>query len=261
MKLKFFGLLVLVSFAVAVMGFKPRKPQLFLIGDSTVKNGTGKGSDGLWGWGTVLPELFDTTKISIQNHAIGGRSSRTFLTEGRWDRVLAQLQPGDYVIMQFGHNDGGAVNDTTRARGTIKGIGDESEDIVNLLTKKEETVHTYGWYMRKYIDETKAKGAIPVVCSPVPRNIFKDGKIERPASGYGLWAKQVAESNGAFFVDLFAIIADHYEELGQAKVKSDFFTEKDHTHTTKAGAELNAQSVKEGIAGLKKCKLKKYLRK
>jgi len=255
-KIKFLILTVLVAGMAAV---KPAKPTLYLIGDSTVKNGSGKGADNLWGWGTVLPELFDTTKISIQNHAIGGRSSRTFLTEGRWEKVLSTLKKGDYVLIQFGHNDGGAINDTLRARGSIKGLGTETEEIDNLITKKHEIVHTYGWYMRKYINDAKAKGAIPIVCSPVPRNIFVNGKIEIPETGYGKWSEQVAHASGALFIDLFGIVARNYEAIGQEKVKTEFFTEKDHTHTTKAGAEVNAKSVADGIRLLKKSDLKSYL--
>lgn len=250
--------LTIFCLSTFIAGIQKPQPQLFIIGDSTVKNSTGKGDGGLWGWGTLIPELFDTTRIKIQNHAIGGRSSRTFITEGRWDKVLAQLKAGDYVLMQFGHNDGGAINDTTRARGSIRGIGEETQEIDNLLTKKHEIVHSYGWYMRKYIDDTKAKGAIPIVCSPVPRNIFKEGKIERPRGSYNDWAATVAQTNGAFFVDLYEIIARQYEALGEQKVKTDFFTEKDHTHTTKAGAALNAASVVEGIKLLKTCTLAEY---
>ena len=105
-----------------------------------------------------MADYFDTSKISIRNHAIGGRSSRTFITEGRWDKILNELKKGDYVIMQFGHNDGGPLDDTARARGTIRGIGEESKEIYNPITKKQEVVHTYGWYMRKYIRETKERG-------------------------------------------------------------------------------------------------------
>src|SRR4051794_13793202 len=97
------------------------KPVLYIIGDSTVKNGSGTGADKLWGWGSFLAEYFDTTRIDVQNHAIGGRSSRTFITDGRWDKILGTLKAGDFVIMQFGHNDGSPLDDTARARGTIKG--------------------------------------------------------------------------------------------------------------------------------------------
>ena len=137
---------------------KKEKPVFYIIGDSTVRNGDGTGKNQQWGWGSMIADYFDTAKISVRNHAIGGRSSRTFITEGRWDRIMATLKKGDYVIMQFGHNDGGALDDTARARGTIKGIGEESKEIYNPITKKQEVVYTYGWYMRKYIQGYKSKG-------------------------------------------------------------------------------------------------------
>ena len=90
--------------------------------------GQGTGSNGQWGWGSLIHTHFDTSRIHIDNQAIGGRSSRTFLTEGRWDKILTTLKPGDYVMMQFGHNDSGPINDTIRARGSIKGIGNETEE-------------------------------------------------------------------------------------------------------------------------------------
>ena len=155
---------------------KKDKPVFYIIGDSTVRNGDGSGKNGQWGWGNFIAEYFDTNKISIQNLAIGGRSSRTFITEGRWEKILTDLKKGDYVIMQFGHNDSGPLDDTARARGTIRGIGNESKDIYNPITKKNETVYSYGWYMRKYIREAKAKGAIAIVCSPIPATIGRMGK-------------------------------------------------------------------------------------
>lgn len=250
---------IIVLIAVIFLSFtylQKRKPTLYIIGDSTVRNGSGKGSDGQWGWGSLIHEHFDTTKIHIENHAIGGRSSRTFLTEGRWDKIMANLQKGDYVMMQFGHNDGGALNDTTRARGTIKGIGEETQEIDNLLTKKHEVIHTYGWYMRKYITETQGKGATAIVFSPVPRNVWKDGKI--PRDTYGKWAKEVAENTKAFFVDLNEMVALKYEKEDEAKLKIAFFP-SDHTHTNFAGARVNANTVVEGVQTLKKCKLRKLL--
>src|SRR5687768_9613808 len=163
------GAFILVSSFVLL---QTTRPTLYIIGDSTVKNGSGKGEQSLWGWGSFMADRFDTTRIAVQNHAIGGRSSRTFITEGRWERILQTLKAGDFVIMQFGHNDSGPLDDTARARGTIKGIGEDSSAIYNPIRKVNEVVHTYGWYMRKYINEAKAKGAIPIVCSPVPRNIY-----------------------------------------------------------------------------------------
>src|SRR5713101_5739681 len=121
-----------------------RRPTLFLIGDSTVRNGRGDGANGQWGWGEPLAALFDASKIAVVNRALGGRSSRTYLTGGQWEAVKADLRPGDFVLMQFGHNDGGPINDTSRARGSLRGTGEETEEIDNLLTHEHEVVHTYG---------------------------------------------------------------------------------------------------------------------
>ena len=233
------------------------KPVLYIIGDSTVKNGSGTGSDKLWGWGSFMMEQFDTSIIDVQNHAIGGRSSRTFITDGRWEKILSTLKKGDYVIMQFGHNDGGALDDTARARGSIRGIGEESKEIYNPIMKKQEVVYTYGWYMRKYIKETKAKGAIPIVCSPIPRNDWKEGKVSRSTETYTKWAGEVAKEEGAFFIDLNNLVATKYEEMGADNVKP--FFPVDHTHTNIDGAKLNAEIVAKAIKEIKPGKLKKYL--
>ncbi|HEY4208248.1 MAG TPA: GDSL-type esterase/lipase family protein, partial [Puia sp.] len=186
------ALLATACMSFTTVAMEKGKPVFYIIGDSTVKNGKGKGDGSLWGWGSFLGESFDTSKISVRNDALGGRSSRTFITEGHWDAVLGALKKGDYVIMQFGHNDGGPLDDTARARGTIKGTGEETKDIYNPIMKKNETVHTYGWYMRKYVADCKARGAIAIICSPIPRDMWKDGKILRASEDYGKWAREVA---------------------------------------------------------------------
>lgn len=224
----------------------PHLPTLFIVGDSTVRNGHGDGAHGQWGWGEPIVALFDTSKINVVNRAIGGRSSRTYITEGHWADTLALMKPGDIVLFQFGHNDSGPLDDTARARGTIPGIGDESREIENPILKRHETVHTYGWYMRQYVTDTLAKGAIPIICSPIPRKLWKDGRVIRNSGNYGGWAKQIAEQQHVAFIDLNAIIARHYDELGEQKVEPLFADP--HTHTSWAGAVLNAQCV---VAGLK----------
>lgn len=236
------------------------KPVVYLIGDSTVKNGSGKGSDGLWGWGDFLATHFDTTRIKIENHARGGRSSRTYQTEGLWDNVLAKVKPGDFVLLQFGHNDGGAINDSTRARGSIKGNGEETQEIDNWLTKKHEVVHSYGWYIRKYIKDTKAKGATPIVFSLVARNVWKDAKVDRATESYTKWAKEAAVAEGALFIDLNDQVATKYESLGQEYVKNNLFL-KDHTHTNAEGAQLNAAIVVNAIKELPQSPLSGFLKK
>ena len=222
-----------------------QRPTLWLIGDSTVHNGKGDGSNGQWGWGEPLVELFDGAKIHVLNKALGGRSSRTYWTEGQWKKVSEQLKAGDWVMVQFGHNDSSPINDDSRARGTIKGIGEETEEIENLLTKKHEVVHSFGWYMRLFIREAQQKGAKPIVCSPVPRMNWTDGKIQRGEGSYAGWARAIAAEAKVPFVDLAGMIADRYDELGPAAVEALFKT--DHTHTSRTGAELNAKIALEGL--------------
>jgi lysophospholipase L1-like esterase len=239
--------------AEAQTQINPKLPTIFVVGDSTANN---HATGGL-GWGDPFITYFDTTKVNVLNRARGGRSSRTFVTEGLWDKVLNEMKRGDFVLLQFGHNDAGAINDETRARGSLPGTGEETQEIDNLLTKQHEVVHTYGWYMRKMIAETRAKGALPFVFSLTVRNIWKDGHVERGPGKFGQWAAEIATAQNVTFVDLTKLIADRYEQLGEARVKELFAT--DHTHTSPAGAELNASLVVAGLKTLKGAPFDRYL--
>jgi rhamnogalacturonan acetylesterase len=254
MKKNSFKILVCAVLAISAFAFtQQNKPALHTIGDSTVRNANKE----TWGWGTPIAALFDTTKIHVENNAMAGRSTRTFLSEGRWDKVLASLKRGDFVTMQFGHNEG-SVPDTTKAgrRGVLRGIGEETKELT-WPDGKVEVVHTYGWYLRKFIREAKAKGATPIVVSMIPRNQFKDGKVVRASKDFGKWASEVAAQEHTFFVDLNSITADKYDAWGPEKVKTLF--PGDHTHTNLEGAKINAESVVEGIKQLQDCILKNYL--
>jgi lysophospholipase L1-like esterase len=163
-----------VLFAAAAFGAdgpaNPALPSLFIAGDSTAADGTPEAI----GWGKPLPRFFDLAKINVVNAARGGRSSRTFVAEGLWDRLLSGVKKNDYVLIQFGQNDGAEMNGERIARGSLPGLGEESQEIDNRVTKQHETVHTFGWYMRKMIHETADKGAMPILCSLTVRNIWKD---------------------------------------------------------------------------------------
>lgn len=230
------------------------KPTLYIIGDSTVRN-TGRPQ---CGWGEMIGQYLDSTKINISNQAMAGRSTRTFIKEGRWDKVISSIKSGDYLIMQFGHNEG-SKPDTSKAgyRGVLKGTGEETVDLM-WADGKPETVHTYGFYLRKFVQEAKAKGAIPIICSMIPRNDWKDGKVLRADDNYGKWAAEVAKQEGVFFIDLNNITAAKYEVMGQEKVKS--FFPNEHTHTNIEGATINAQSVVDGLKKITYCKLNNYLK-
>jgi lysophospholipase L1-like esterase len=220
-----------------VVPLNPALPTVFVVGDSTAHNQADLG------WGDHLAHYFDTTRINVANRAIAGRSSRTFIKEGAWEKVLAEMKPGDFMLLQMGHNDGGAL-DGTRPRGTLKGLGEETQD-ATLLDGNVETVHTYGWYMRKYIADTRAKHATPILLSLTIRNIWTEGtdgkpRIERDM-GYDGYIQQLAAEQHLLFVDMASIEADRLEAGGPEKAALLF--PKDHTHTSAEGAELNAQSV------------------
>lgn len=232
-------------------------PVIFLIGDSTVKNGSGEGDGGQWGWGSFFDRFFSTDRISVENHALGGRSSRTFYTEDLWNKVLPAIRKGDYLFIQFGHNDGGSLN-TGRARASLKGIGEESETVIMERNGGPEEVFTYGHYLRIYIRQAKAKGAIPVVLSPTPANKWTNGKMNRMTDTYTKWAKDVALQENVPFIDLNDLTAKKCEVLGEDKTKELFV---DNVHTTKEGAIMNGESVIEGLKALQSFSLNQYIKK
>jgi rhamnogalacturonan acetylesterase len=148
-------------------------------------------------------------------------------------------------------NEDPPVGKSTRARGTIKGNGDETVFVEkNILTGKPETVNSYGWYLRNYVTTAKEKGAsAAIICSLIPRKNWNDqGKVNRASGGYGLWAKQAAEQSGAFFVDLNEIVARAYEKIGPEAVDP-LFGDRG-THTSPEGAKFNARAVVSGLNGL-----------
>jgi lysophospholipase L1-like esterase len=225
----------------------PKLPTLYVVGDSTANSNMP-----LRGWGSEVGAFFDPAKINVINRAIGGRSSRTFFTEGRWAKVLAELKPGDFVIIQFGHNDAGSYKDPkAKGRPSLKGDGDDTAEALNADGKTTETIHTFGWYMRKYATDAKAKGATPIILSMVPHKDWTDdGKIKRPERAtFVAWDAADAKATGALFVDTNEIIAEGLEREGRDKVESFFGDAK--THSTPLGARYNAAAVVVGLKRLK----------
>ena len=240
-------------------------PRLFVAGDSTASEYKPNPKN-QQGWGAVLQPFFDETKLRVVDVARGGRSSRTFITEGHWDRMLADVHAGDFVIIQFGHNDSGAVNQEPpgstkplRARGTIPGIGNESEEIDNVITGKHETVYSFGWYLRKMIADTRAKGATPILLTLTKTNHWKDGRIPCDTETYRLWTWQTATAEKAAFVDLTRIIADRFQREGPDAVTAQFIDDTVHTNIT--GADANARDVVSALRAIKSLPFHKVLSK
>ncbi len=224
-------------------------PTLFIVGDSTAHISGDQqkyGAKMRVGWGTPFHAYFNPAKIHVVNAAAAGRSSRTFLREGKWARVLHQLKPGDFVLIQFGHNDPGGIG-TGKDRGSLHGVGSQTQ-IVRHKGGSVEVVHTFGWYLRRYVADTRAKGAVPIILSVTPRNIWANGKPEEGLGHYRQWAHQVAQQEHVVFVDISRIVSERYAKLGPTRVATVF--PLDHTHTDQQGAEVVAQCVVAGLKGL-----------
>ena len=250
------------------------KPVLFFTGDSTVKNAD-KEDDGMWGWASQAQTVFDESKITLVNAARAGRSTRSFVREGLWDKVYNSLQPGDYVTIQFGHNDICPITDA-KARGVIPGTADTLH-VYHLDNDTYEVVYSFGWYLRKMIDDVREKGATPILVSLTPRNEWPGGRIERRDDSYGRWYREVVEQTGVAFIDMHNLSADALDkmfavkklpadkekqkaEVAKIKEKAGKYFKKDHTHASKIGAQLNAQSFAKGLRQAKS-PLADYLKK
>jgi lysophospholipase L1-like esterase len=167
-----------------------------MIGDSTMANKSVKAAPET-GWGMVMNE-FVTENVTVHNHAMNGRSSKSFLDEGRWKAVYDSIQPGDYVIIQFGHND----------------------------EKPAEKLHTdaattYKQLLKKYIDETRAKGANPIICSSIVRRHFDaKGNLKDTHGAYINAAREITLETKTPYVDMEAKTRKLVSELGTEKSKS-----------------------------------------
>ncbi len=225
------------------------------MGDSTASNQT-RTPKTIQGWGTPFLTYFDTTKVNAVNAALGGRSSRTYIGEGHEDQLLAKLKKGDTVLLQWGHNDPYPLNDAN-GRGSLFGLGEETQDIIRSTTQKPETLHTFGWYMRKYVTDIRAKGAEPIILSLTVRDRWaSEGKIERDAkifpaaladprptdpTPYSVWSAEIAKTGHVPFLDVHNLIADRYEKGGKTLVDTLFTSAGDPTHRNPAGAALDAE--------------------
>jgi lysophospholipase L1-like esterase len=244
------------SNAVPQTATNPKLPTLYIAGDSTARSDAP-----LRGWGSEIGAFFNPAKINVVNRAIGGRSTRTFITDGRWDKILAELKPGDFVLVQFGHNDDGDYkNPKANGRPSIRGEGEETDQAIKADLKTYETIHTFGWYLRKFATDAKAKGATPILLSKVPHKDWKDGKIVRNEQNtFVVWTRDAAKTTGALFIDANEIIAEGLERLGPEKVAPLYGDAR--THSTPEGAKYNAAAVVVGMKALNPDPLASYFSK
>ena len=208
--MKTYKLIISVLLVITAFSFKSAdKVTVWMIGDSTMANKSAKAVPET-GWGMVMNE-FVTAGARISNHAANGRSSKSFLEEGRWKAIYDSIKPGDYVIIQFGHND--AKPDSAR---------------------HTEPSTTYKQLLKKYIDETRAKGANPIVCSSIVRRHF-DGKgnLIDTHGAYISASREIAIETKTPFVDMEALTRKLVSELGSEKSKSLYLFCKPDEYSTR----------------------------
>ncbi|KAF9057255.1 rhamnogalacturonan acetylesterase [Panaeolus papilionaceus] len=228
---------------------------VYLAGDSTMaRNGGGSGGDGIqfnkvlkqWktdnliGWGQYLAQYLT---IPVVNNAIAGRSSRSYTDEGRFNTLVNTVRSGDFVIIEFGHNDGssGAVDN---GRQCAVGDGYDTTATVKRADGSSITIRTFPYYIQNAVNSLKAKGAIPIVASRTPNNSWSNGSIVAPNRFIG-YAQTAAARTGVTYIDHYAYAAQAYRRIGQNGVAA--FYPIDNTHTSPAGANVVAGAFVRGL--------------
>jgi len=214
-------------------------PTLYLAGDSTMA--LGGGGSGTQGFGEYLKYSF--SNLNIVNDAIAGRSARSYYNEGRFTALADKVVAGDYVLFEFGHNDGGSLSTTDNNRTDCYGGG--SETCISPTTGA--TVYTYVFYLLQAGKLITAKNAHIIIASPTPDNPWESGTFTYSASRFTTYAQSVATSLGslATFVDHGQYVANEFKTLGVTVVDSYF--PNDHTHTSPAGANVVAGQFVKGL--------------
>ncbi|WP_288097578.1 GDSL-type esterase/lipase family protein, partial [Hydrotalea sp.] len=231
--------LLAIMLMLIIIAFKMQDeiPTIYLVGDSTMANKP-LNDNPEKGWGMYLAQFFNHT-VKIENRAVNGRSTKSFIDEGKWDAVVQQLKPGDYVFIQFGHND--EKKDDPKRFADAHGL------------YKNNLIH--------FVKDAIAKNAIPVLITPVARRRFDAmGRVDDRMHGdYPAVVKEVADSMHISFIDLFTASKTLLQQLGPEASKKlylwipphhfDAYSDgrKDDTHFSEYGAKYMASLVCEGI--------------
>lgn len=192
------GMILLAFFTSSILE-KKKKITIFMIGDSTMADKSLKGGNPERGWGHMLPG-FLSEDVVVENHAQNGRSSKSFIDEGRWDSVITKVEAGDYVFIQFGHND----QKTNEKRYTKPG-------------------DTYDANLIRFVDETRAKGGTPVLYTSIIRRKFDTaGKLVDTHGEYPDAVRRVAAEKNVLFIDMQRLTHDMIEQMGDEESKKLF---------------------------------------
>jgi lysophospholipase L1-like esterase len=230
---------ILVICTIALVSWTRQAPvKVYMIGDSTMANKKPEVFPET-GWGQVFNEYF-TKDVVIDNRAQNGRSTKSFINEKRWDDVMSTLKTGDYVIIEFGHNDEKVEKPTV---GT--------------------TIDEFKTNLLKFINDARSKGATPILMTPVTRRSFKNGVLTNSHGLYPDAVRDVAAKNNVSFVDMLAKSEKVVSKMGEAPSQTLWnwadsgaykgFPKgvKDNTHFNPTGAHKMAELAVEGIKELK----------
>ncbi|MDN0072425.1 pectinesterase family protein [Bacteroides caecigallinarum] len=260
---------LLLGLLFVLTAFTPAKRNItiFTIGDSTMANKKLEGGNPERGWGQMLSRYF-TDDITIDNHAVNGRSSKSFINEGRWDAVLSKIQKGDYVFIQFGHND-------------------EKDD----PNRHTDPGTTFDANLKKFVEDTRAKGGIPVLFNSIvrrnfgkadgnavanaikqddirngidpkaPKDSIEEGETLIDTHGaYLISPKNVAKELNVTFIDLNSLTHKLVEGMGPQKSKELYLWvepktvpalpngREDNTHLNVHGASVIAEMAVKAVA-------------
>ena len=241
--------LLILTFIELSFVLNATKKTIFIIGDSTAANKDTSGGKLERGWGQKLQTYFNKNFVVVDNHALNGRSSKSFYDEGQWAKVAKLIKKGDYVLIQFGHNDA----KTDKARHTEPGS-------------------TFDQYLKYYALQTKNLGGIPVLMSPCARRSWKNGVLVDTHKGYRETAKNVAKNLKVSFIDANSITSKIESQLGEKGSKKLHLiyapNEKaaypngveDNTHYNVYGATVFAKQFADALAKLFP-DLSKYIQK
>lgn len=218
-----------------------------------VRSGEADGTNAVKGWGESLADFFDPSRINIVDRTLEAVNSRTYITEGHWSEALALIKPGDVVLLQFRDSDPGALGGGNHPV-PLPGVSDDTREIQISPTKQPEVIHTYGWYLRQYAVEAIARGAIPILCSPIPRSTGQGSTAGRKANTYGSWTRQIAAEQRVGFIDLDQLLGQTSREsnAGQSHApgqsKADSLVTDSGSRASRSSTELIAGAV---VAGFK----------
>ncbi|KAJ7619185.1 rhamnogalacturonan acetylesterase [Mycena polygramma] len=211
---------------------------VYLAGDSTMA--LGGGGSGTQGWGVPLSQFLT---IPVVNDAVAGESARSYSAEGRFTSLISSVKSGDFVIIEFGHNDAsaGAVDN-----GKQDAVGD-GYNITSTVTAANGTqilIHSFAFYIENAVNSIKAKGGIPIISSVTPDNIWTGNAI---ATGgrFVTYAHSIGVDTSIAYVDHYNYVAQAYNKLGQTAVTA--FYPIDHLHTSAAGALVVSEAFVRGL--------------